>query len=101
MRTSRALGEFPFVAEQVGEEVVAPLRRRLRPNYFQAAAGLVAAYARLEFVLPAEALLLDGGRFRLRADQFRVASTVGFAEGVTAGNQRDRFFVVHGHAAER
>src|SRR5438445_9382150 len=25
----------------------------------------------------------------------RIASAVGFAEGVTAGNQRDRFFVVH------
>ena len=26
---------------------------------------------------------------------------MGFAEGVPAGNQRDRFFVVHRHAAER
>ncbi len=29
MRAGRALGQFPFVAEQVLEEVVAPLRRRL------------------------------------------------------------------------
>ena len=31
----------------------------------------------------------------------RIASAVGFAEGVAAGNQRNRLFVVHRHAAER
>ena len=39
--------------------------------------------------------------FRLGADQCRIASAVGLAEGVTAGNQRDRLFVVHRHARER
>src|SRR5262249_3856712 len=55
---------------------------------------------RAKFTLPAEALLLDGGSFRLWAHQCRIASAVGFAEGVTASNQRDRFFVVHRHATE-
>ena len=32
---------------------------------------------------------------------FGIAGAVGFAEGVTAGDERDRLFVVHGHAAER
>ena len=50
--------------------------------------------------LPAQALILDAGGFRLRAYQFRIARAVGFPEGVSAGNQRDRFFVVHGHARE-
>src|SRR6266436_7896251 len=101
MRTGRALGQFPFIAEQVGEEVVAPLHRRLGPNAVQAAADRVTALARLEFALPAETLLLDAGGFGLCAHQFRIASAVGFAEAMTAGNQRYRFFVVHCHTPER
>src|ERR1700735_5507241 len=54
-----ALGQLPFVAEQVLEEVVAPLRRRRRPNDLDAARDRVIAFARAEFILPAEALLLD------------------------------------------
>ena len=68
MRTGRALGEFPFVAEQVLEEVVAPLRRRRGPSDFQAAGDRVAALAGAEFALPAEALLLDAGGFGFGAD---------------------------------
>src|SRR5258708_40300939 len=101
MRARRALGQFPFVAEQVGEEAVAPLRRRRGPNAFQAAADRVAAFARSKFALPAEALLLDAGRFRLCAYQFRIAGAVGFAEGVTAGDESNCFFVVHSHAPTR
>src|ERR1700694_5652146 len=93
MRTGRALGQFPFVAEQVREEVVAPLSRRRGPNDFQAAADRVTAFARAKFALPAEALLRDAGGFRLCADQFRIASAVGFAEGVTTGNERDGLLV--------
>src|SRR5271165_6223273 len=89
MRTSRTLRQFPFVAEQVLEEVVAPLRRRLGPNDFQATADRVIAFARLEFALPAEALLLDGRGFRLWAHIGRRASAVGLAERMPAGNQRD------------
>src|SRR5579863_2058722 len=87
MRTGWALGQFPFVAEQVREEVVAPLRRRRGPNHFQAAADRVATLARAKLALPAEALLLDAGGFRLRTHQCRIASAVGLAKGVPAGNQ--------------
>ena len=65
MRTGRALRQFPFVAEQVLEEVVAPLRGRGGPGDFQAAGDRVGAFARAEAVLPAEALLLEAGRFGL------------------------------------
>src|SRR5437870_10876104 len=71
MRTGRTLRQLPFVAEQVREEVVAPLRRRRGPNDFQAAADRVTAFARAKFALPSEALLLDAGGFRLWAHQFR------------------------------
>src|SRR5258708_35658434 len=101
MRTGRALGQFPFVAEQVREEVVAPLRWRRGPDDFQAAGDRVTPFARAKSALPAEALVLDAGAFRLWAHEGRSASAVGFAEGVTAGNQRDRFFVVHRHTGER
>src|SRR6476469_8445853 len=65
MRTGRALGQFPFEAEQVLEEVVAPLRRRLGPGEFDAAGDGVTGPARAIFSGPAEALLLDVAAFRL------------------------------------
>src|ERR1700730_10358405 len=92
IRTGRALGQLPFVAEQMLEEVVAPLCWRRAPRDFQTAGDSVTRFARGIFALPAEALILDAGGFRLWAHQRRIASAVGFAEGVTAGNQRDRFF---------
>ena len=58
------------------------------------------ALAGAETVLPAQALLLDAGAFRLGADQCRVARAVGFAKGVSASDQRDRFFIVHRHAGK-
>ena len=67
VRAGRALRQFPLVAEQVLEEVVAPLRRRGGPGDFQAAGDRVAALAGAEAVLPAEALLLEAGRLRARA----------------------------------
>src|SRR5258708_24845849 len=50
--------------------------------------------------LPAEALILKGTAFRLRADQRRIARAVGLAEAVAASNQRDGLLVVHRHAEE-
>src|SRR5579862_2157014 len=70
--TSRALGQFPFEAEQVLEVVVAPLRWRCRPGDFDAAGDRVTRLARAVFALPAEALILDAGGFRLRAHQRRI-----------------------------
>ena len=100
MRAGRALRQLPFVAEQVPEEVVAPLRRRGGPGDFQAAGDRVAAFAGAEAALPAQALLLDAGRFRLGPHVLRIAGAVGLAEGVAAGDERDRLFVVHRHAGE-
>ena len=100
VRTGRALRQFPFVAEQVPEEVVAPLRGRGGPGDFQTAGDGVAAFARAESALPAEALLLEAGRFRLRPHVGRRAGAVGLAEGVAAGDERHRLLVVHRHASE-
>ena len=72
MRTGRALRQFPFVAEQVPEEVVAPLRWRGGPNDLQAAGDRVIAFAGAEAALPAEALLLDAGGFGLRPHMGRI-----------------------------
>src|SRR6266481_6648308 len=101
MRTGWALGQFPVVAEEVGEEIVAPLGWRLGPNDFQAAADGVSTKTLTKFILPSEALVLDVGAFWFGADVVGGnRGTVSFAEGVTAGNQRDCFFVVHGHTVE-
>ncbi len=54
-----------------------------------------------EGVLPAEALELDIGTLGLEADILAgIGGAVGLAEGVAAGDQRDRLFVVHRHAGE-
>src|SRR5262249_18818056 len=79
----------------------APLRRRLCPGDLRAAGDGVGAQAGPVFALPAEALILDGAGFRLRADQRRIAGAVGLAEAVAAGNQRDGFLIVHRHGEER
>ena len=93
LRAGRALRQLPFVFEQVLEEEVAPLRRRLRPGDFRTAGDGVGADAGAVLAFPAEALVLDGAAFRLRADQRRIAGAVGLAEGVAAGDQRDGLFV--------
>ncbi len=81
LRTSRALCQLPFVAEQIFEEVVAPLRRRGGPGHFQAAADRVAAVAVAETVLPAEALILDQGTLGLGRDiLFGIGSAVSLAK---------------------
>src|ERR1700693_2658490 len=101
MRTRRALRQFPIVAEQVREEVIAPLRRRRGPNDFQAAADSVTTKTFAKFILPSETLILDVGTFWLGAYILSGnGSAVGFAEGVTAGDERNGFLVIHRHARE-
>src|ERR1035441_4548888 len=100
MGTGGALREFPFEAEQVPEEVGAPLRGRGGPGDFQAAGDRVAAFTRAKATLPAQALLLEAGRFGLGPHMGRRASAVGLAEGVAASNERHRLLVIHRHAGE-
>ena len=45
VRACRALGQLPFEAEEVLEEIVAPLGGCLGPNDFKAAADGVAGFA--------------------------------------------------------
>src|SRR5579863_4718390 len=45
MCTGWTLGQLPFIAEQVLEEVVAPLRRRAGPGDLQSARDRVTAFA--------------------------------------------------------
>ncbi len=96
----RALGQLPFIAEEVLEEVVAPPGRRRRPGDLDAAADRVAALARAEAALPAETLLLDAGGFGLGTHEGRIAGAMGLAEAVTAGDERHGLLVVHRHARE-
>src|ERR1035441_3893085 len=86
MRTGRTLRQFPFVAEQVREEVVAPLRRRRGPSDFQTATDGVTTKTFAKFILPSEALILDVGTFWFGAYILRGnASAVGFG-GDTIGS---------------
>src|SRR5258708_4582721 len=97
-----ALRQLPVAAEQVLEEVVAPFARGRGPDDIDAAGDRVIAFARDEFILPGEALLVDGGALGFGADiDLRIGGAVGLAESMAAGDQRDGFFVIHRHALER
>src|SRR3954466_7216009 len=101
MCTGRTLRQFPVITEQVCEEVVAPLSRRRGPSDLQAATDGVSTKTFPKFVLPSQALILDIGAFWFGTYKLSGnASPVGFAEGVSAGNERDCFFIVHSHAGE-
>src|SRR5581483_499 len=100
MRAGGALGELPFVLEEVLEEIVAPLGRRRGPRDLEPAGDRVTRFAAAEFALPAEALLLDAGAFRLRAHERGVARAMGLAEGVAAGDEGHGLLVIHRHAGE-
>ena len=96
-----ALGEFPLVAEEVLKIVIAPLGRGGGPCTFQSTGDGVLGVTRAEGVVPAHALLLDGGSSRFAANIFgRICSAVRLSESVSAGDQCHGFFVVHRHAAE-
>ncbi len=100
MRTSRALGQFPFVTEQVPEEVVAPLGGRGGPGDFQTAGDRVRTHAGIETVFPAQALFFKSCRFRV-GPAIRVwRGTVGLAEGMAPGDERHGLLVVHRHAGK-
>src|ERR1051326_5969575 len=102
MRARRTLGEFPLIAEQIFEVVVAPLHRRCGPCAFQPAGDRVATVAVAVRVAPAEALQLDCCAFGFRADVLAWSgSAMCLAEAVSAGYESHGFFVVHGHARER
>ena len=96
----RALGLHPFVLEEVFEEIVTPLRRRLCPGDFQTAADGVLAAAGAVVADPAQPLRFHVGGFRLRPLVRLGRGAVGLAEGVAAADQRDGFLVVHRHASE-
>src|SRR5260370_7930037 len=99
MRSSRALGQFPFVPEQVCEVVVAPLRWRRGPDHFQPAADRVIPFARAKFAPPAEALLLKAGGLGLWADVLvRICTAVGFAERVPPRAHPSRLLLIPPHA---
>ena len=97
---SRALGEFPFVAKQYPEKVVAPLGGCIGPDDFEATADRVIAFAGAKAALPAQALLFDAGRFGLRSNMFCVTRAVGLTESVAAGDKGHRFFVIHCHTGK-
>ena len=101
VRTGRTLRQLPFVAEQVPEEVAAPLRRRGGPGDFQAAGNRVTTFAAAEGALPAEALLFHVGSLGHGSHILgRIGGAVALAEGVSSGDEGNGLFVIHGHAGE-
>src|SRR5690349_9302903 len=63
MCASRALGQLPFILEEVLKKVVAPLRRSCGPGDFQTAPDCVAAMALTKCACPPETLGLNIASF--------------------------------------
>ena len=98
--TGRGFGQFPLIAEQQVEIAHVPLRRVLGPCAFDAGGHGIGCSAVQVRVHPAKALILDPARFRLCAQQARIAVAMGLADGVATGGQRRGFLIVHRHAGE-
>ena len=101
MGSGRTRGQFPFVAVQDFQIAVIPLGRGVRPDDLKAAGDGVLADSGAEVTLPAQALQLDRGVFRIRANGSVAAGAVGLAEGVTTNDQRRCLDVIHRHPSER
>src|SRR5262245_11333052 len=85
MSAGRTLREFPVILKEVVEEGVAPLGWSGGPGAFQSAGDRIRTGACAEFVLPAEALLLDIGAFGFSANILRRnRCAMGFAEAMSA-----------------
>ncbi len=70
------------------------------PGAFDTAGHRVAADAARGLVDPAQALVVDVGRFRIGSQQFRVTVAVALAHRVPARGQCDGLLVVHRHPRE-
>src|SRR4029453_14395197 len=90
----------PPRSEKVLEVIICPPRRRGGPRDLQAAGDRVTALARAERAPPAEALLLEAGRFAIRTQMGLRAGAVSLAECVATRDERHRLLVVHRHALE-
>jgi len=99
-RTCRAASLHPLIFEQVLEEIVAPLGRRLRPHNFQTGSNCVCARAATVAAGPAQALRFNRRGFWICPNVRCRCCAVGFAQRMAAANQRHGFFVVHPHVTE-
>ena len=91
----------PFVRIEVLQVLHGPARGRRRPRALEARGDGVGTAALAAAVHPAKALLLDVGSGRFGpGTAIRRARSMRLAKGMAARNERYRFFVIHGHAAE-
>ena len=100
VRASGTLHEFPFVAEEVLEIVIAPLGGRGRPDNFDTAGDRVRTFAAAVAIRPPETLLGEAGGLGFGTDVGFGGRAMGLAEGVATGNEGDGLLVVHRHACE-
>ena len=94
----RRLRELPFKLKQILKVVITPESRCRGPSNLQATRDSILTVATAEVAGPAQALLFQRGAFRLWALMRLWRSTMTFTKGMTAGDQRHDFFIVHGHA---
>ena len=100
LSASRAFDQFPLVAKEHVEVAHVPLGGVGFPGAFDAAGCGMNAHASAQAILPAQSHFFQRGGFGFGSDQFRVACAVRLAEGMSTGDERDGFFIVHRHAGE-
>ena len=82
------------------DEFVVPLHRVAGPGALQAAGDRIIGLAAAVAAFPTQALLMNAGPFRIGTDMILGSGAMGLAEGVPAGNERNRLLVVHRHSLE-
>src|SRR5688572_25436212 len=80
LHTGGAFFQFPFILEQVIEEMVAPFGWRLRPGHFRTTRYGVATNACAVLAFPAEPLIFNRRSFWVRPHQRRITCAMGFTE---------------------
>ncbi len=100
MRTSGALGQDPIKFEQAFKIFIVPYGWRRRPSTFDAACDRFIALARAKGAQPALALRRDVSAFWFATNMRIWASAMRLTKGMTACDQSDGLFVIHGHPRE-
>ncbi len=96
-----ALGQLPFIVEQVFEKAHVPLNRFISPCAFEATGNRIGTFAGAIFVFPAETLLFNRSCFRVRAVVLFGSGTMNFTKRMSSCNKRNGFLIIHRHPFER
>ena len=101
MSTGRTFSQFPFITKHILKIIITPLSRRRCPRTFKTTCNRMFTMTATEGIFPTHTLFFNASCGRFSTDKLTwIGSTVCFSEGMTASNQGDCFFIIHGHTTK-